>query len=104
GGRSSWSPTQVAVRPPAPAPVVVPDLHLLPPAAAERRLASLGLRARIEGSGPRVLAQRPDAGGATERGDPVTLWLAPPDDSAARVMPDVTGLSAREALRRLGAC
>ena len=56
-GPFSWNPSQVAVRPPAPAPVVVPDLRLLPAAAAQRRLAALGLRARLAGAGPRVLSQ-----------------------------------------------
>jgi cell division protein FtsI/penicillin-binding protein 2 len=103
GPFDAGAPT-VAVRPPAPAPVTVPDLRLLPPAAAERELLDLGLRARIEGTGARVLAQRPPAGGAVELGASVELWLAAPDDSSGRVLPDLTGLPVREALRRLTAC
>jgi len=94
--------TQVAARPPAPAAVVVPDLRLLPPREAERRLAARGLRARFEGEGPRALAQEPAAGQAAERGARVTVWLAASGDSAQRVLPDLTGLPLREALRRLG--
>ncbi len=92
---------EVATRPPAPAPVTVPDLRLLPPAEAERRLAANGLRARFEGEGPRALAQSPAAGGAVERGTGVVVWLSPPEDSASRRMPDLAGLAVREALRRL---
>src|SRR5207244_9064288 len=95
------APSQVAARPPAPAPVVVPDLKLLPPALAERRLAALGLRAHFEGEGARALAQQPPAGEAAERGAQVTVWLAAPSDSADLVMPDLAGLPVREALRRL---
>jgi stage V sporulation protein D (sporulation-specific penicillin-binding protein) len=103
-GPFSWSPSMVAVKPPAPAPVVVPDLRLLPQTAAERRLASLGLRGRAAGAGPRVVAQTPAAGEASERGGLVTLWLSAPDDSSAHAMPDLVGLSTREALRRLSPC
>ncbi len=103
-GPFEWSPSQVAIRPPAPAPVVVPDLRLLPPRTAERRLLSFGLRAHFEGSGARALAQSPAAGEAAERGAQVTVWLSAPDDSAMRALPDLTGLSAREALRRLSLC
>jgi beta-lactam-binding protein with PASTA domain len=92
---------QIAARPPAPAPVIVPDLHLLPPRTAEKRLATYGLRVLFEGDGPRALAQSPAAGAAAERGAQVTVWLAAPDDSAARRLPDLTGLPVREALRRL---
>ncbi len=91
----------VAVQPPAPAAVVVPDLHLLPPTAARRRLAESRLSARFEGEGTRVIAQHPVAGSASERGGAVTLWLSAPADSVNRVLPDLAGLSVREALRRL---
>jgi cell division protein FtsI/penicillin-binding protein 2 len=93
--------SQVAARPPAPAPVTVPDLRLLPPAVAERKLAGFGLRALFIGHGPRVLAQSPGAGEAAERGAPVQVWLAAPADSLGRVMPDLVGLPRRDALRRL---
>jgi cell division protein FtsI/penicillin-binding protein 2 len=92
---------QVAARPPAPAPVVVPDLRLLPMRAAERRLAASDLRWHPAGEGTRVLAQEPSAGTAVERGTLVTLWLSPPADSGRRELPDLTGLSVRAALRRL---
>jgi cell division protein FtsI/penicillin-binding protein 2 len=92
---------QVVVRPPAPAPVVVPDLRLLPPTVAEQRLDPLGLRAHLEGSGPRVLSQDPAAGASIERGGSVTVWLSAPEDSASRRMPDLVGTTLREAMRRL---
>jgi cell division protein FtsI/penicillin-binding protein 2 len=91
---------RVAERPPAPAPVVVPDLSLLLRGGAESRLAELGLRVHFGGSGPRVVAQEPAAGQAVERGSSVTAWLSAPGDSAAR-LPDLVGLPVREAVRRL---
>jgi len=91
----------VAAKPPAPAAVVVPDVRLLAPRAAARRLADFGLRARFHGGGPRALAQSPAAGEAAERGACVTVWLASPDDSLGRALPDLAGLPLREALRRL---
>jgi stage V sporulation protein D (sporulation-specific penicillin-binding protein) len=103
-GPFEWNLSQVAVRPPAPAPVIVPDVRLLPAAGAERRLAGLGLRARFEGSGPCALAQAPAAGDAAERGAQVTIYLSPPPDSTVARLPDLTGLPAREALRRLSLC
>jgi cell division protein FtsI/penicillin-binding protein 2 len=92
---------QVASRPPAPAAVTVPDLRLLPPAAAERRLAGYDLRARFAGSGPRVLGQEPAAGSAVERGAAVTVWLSAPQDSSGLSLPSLVGLSVRTALRQL---
>ncbi len=92
---------QIAVRPPSPAPVIVPDLHLLPPELVRGRLEPLGLRARLEGRGERVLAQQPEAGAAIERGASVMVWLEAPQDSAARLLPDLTGVPLREALRML---
>jgi len=104
--RSPHSPfetsnAQWAVRPPRPAPVTVPDVHLLPPGDAERRLEERGLRARWMGEGARVLSQSPAAGEAVERGEGITLWLSAPADSLGHRMPDLTGLAVREALRRL---
>ncbi len=92
---------QVAARPPAPAPVVVPDLRLLPARTAERRLAAYDLRARNAGQGTRVLTQEPAAGTEVERGAVVTLWLSRPEDAADRRLPDLAGLSVRAALRKL---
>jgi len=91
----------VAARPPAPAPVAVPDVHLMVPEAVERRLASAGLRASFHGSGARVLAQDPAPGAPAERGAAVQLWLSAPTDSTSSVLPDLAGLPLREALRRL---
>jgi len=95
------STADIAYRPPAPAPVTVPDLRLLPPNEVERRLATFGLRAHFEGEGPRALAQDPAAGQAVERGARVAVWLAAPADSALRVMPDLAGVAVRDALRKL---
>jgi cell division protein FtsI/penicillin-binding protein 2 len=93
--------TEVAARPPVPAAVTVPDLRLLPWRAAGDELEGLGLRARARGRGARVVAQEPTAGTALERGDQVVLWLEAGFDSAAHALPDLRGLSARDALRLL---
>jgi stage V sporulation protein D (sporulation-specific penicillin-binding protein) len=92
---------QVAARPPAPAPVVVPDLRLLPAREAERRLAAHDLRGRGAGQGTRVLTQEPAAGTEVERGAVVTLWLSRPEDARERRLPDLSGLPVRAALRKL---
>lgn len=92
---------QIAVRPPSPSPVQVPDLRLLPVERAGERLARNGLRLRVRGSGPRVLAQDPPPGAAAERGASIVAWLSAPADSTAGCMPDLAGLPLRQALRRL---
>lgn len=94
-----WS--AIASRPPAPAPVTVPDLRLLPARAAERTLAERGLRGIAAGRGDRVLAQEPAPGVAVERGARVRLWLETPGELVAAGTPDLVGLPLREALRRL---
>jgi cell division protein FtsI/penicillin-binding protein 2 len=94
---------QVAARPPAPSPVVVPDLRLLPRGAAERRLEAYALHPHFEGDGARVLSQEPPAGVAVERGAAVTVWLDVPADSTGTTLPNVVGRSSREAVRLLSA-
>jgi stage V sporulation protein D (sporulation-specific penicillin-binding protein) len=91
----------VAMRPPSVPAVTAPDLRLLPPREAERRLADYGLHARFEGAGPRVLSQVPPAGQPIERGSVVLAYLAAPQDSVGRSLPDLVGLPVREAMRRL---
>jgi cell division protein FtsI/penicillin-binding protein 2 len=91
----------VALRPPQVPAVTAPDLRLLPPRQAERRLADFGLHARFEGSGPRVLSQVPPAGEPVERGGVVVAHLSAPADSLGRSLPDLVGLTVREAMRRL---
>jgi len=91
--------TQIVARPPDPAPVTVPDLRLLPRTNAERLLAERSLYGHFEGDGPRVLAQQPAAGVAVERGARIAVWLSPPADSTGTTMPDLIGLTVREAMR-----
>src|SRR2546430_15736781 len=90
-----------AMRPPSVPAVTAPDLRLLPPREAERRLADYGLHARFEGAGPRVLSQLPAAGQPVERGSLVLAYLDAPQDSLGRALPDLVGLPLREAVRRL---
>ena len=104
--RMSWpgfdnSNTSVAMRPPNVPAVTAPDLRLLPPRAAERRLAEYGLHVRFEGQGARVLSQVPPAGQPVERGSAVLAYLSAPQDSLGRTLPDLVGLTMREAVRRL---
>jgi cell division protein FtsI/penicillin-binding protein 2 len=91
----------VAARPPAVPAVIAPDLRMLPRREAERRLRDFGLNARFEGDGARVLSQSPAAGQPVDRGGAVTAWLSPPRDSVHSRLPDLTGLTMREAIRRL---
>ena len=104
--RTSWpgfdpANPAVAMRPPSVPAVTAPDLRLLPAREAERRLADYGLRARFEGEGPRVLSQLPAAGEPVESGSAVIAYLAAPQDSLGRSLPDLIGLTVREAMRRL---
>ena len=91
----------VVTPPPAPAPVTVPDLRLLPPRAADRTLAEAGLHGRFQGQGERVLAQFPAAGAAVERGSRVEAWLSAPTDSTGAALPELVGLTVRDAMREL---
>jgi cell division protein FtsI/penicillin-binding protein 2 len=91
----------IAARPPEVPAVIAPDLRLLPPQQAERRLRDFGLHARFEGRGPRVLSQSPAAGQPVDRGGSVIAWLSPPRDSVYARLPDLTGMPMREALRQL---
>lgn len=95
------APNAVAMRPPAVPAVIAPDLRLLPPREAERRLRDAGLRGDLVGDGPRVLSQTPAAGQPLERGTVVVAFLDAPVDSSGPALPDLVGLSAREALAKL---
>ncbi len=94
-------PSAIAARPPAVPEVIAPDLRLLPIREAERRLRDAGLRGDFLGTGPRVLSQSPAAGQPVERGAAVVAHLSAPSDSTGQRLPDLIGLSAREALRLL---
>ena len=85
--------------PPRPRDVVVPGVRTLPLARAREALRSAGLRAKVDGDGARVLAQVPAAGARAERGTVVRLATVPRRDA----VPDLTGLTVREALTTLAA-
>jgi cell division protein FtsI/penicillin-binding protein 2 len=70
----------------------------VPAATALKRLSSSGLRVRVDGRGSRVLWSSADNGPLPAEGSVVLVKLGAGD----RLMPDVVGLSAREAMRRLG--
>ena len=46
-----------------------------------------------------MLAQQPPAGVAVERGAHIAVWLSAPADSTGTMMPDLIGLTVREAMR-----
>jgi len=77
----------------------VPDVRLMTPSAALLVLDRAGLEPAVRGErGDRVLLQEPVPGTRVARGTVVRMSCALADDSA---VPDVRGLSLREALRRL---
>jgi stage V sporulation protein D (sporulation-specific penicillin-binding protein) len=99
GGPLAPAPERVRFAPPRPRDVAVPGLRSLPLARAREALRQAGLRVRIEGDGERVLAQRPAAGARAERGTVVVLATKPRGD----IVPDVMGLTARDALTTFAA-
>jgi beta-lactam-binding protein with PASTA domain len=99
GGPLAPAPEMARFEAPRPRDVVVPGVRTLPLARAREALKGAGLRVRIEGNGERVLAQDPPAGGRTKRGTVVVLSTRPRRDA----VPDLTGLTVREALTTLAA-
>ncbi len=99
GGPLAPRPELAEYAPPRPRDVVVPGVRTLPLARAREALRHAGLRARVDGDGERVLAQVPPAGARTERGTVVRLATRPRLDA----VPDLTGLTVREALTTLAA-
>lgn len=86
---------------PSPAPITVPDVAGLPSPIAGRRLAALGLSPTGETGNYRtaVEIQNVTAGEELLQGVPVRLASA---TDSTRVMPDVRGMSGREATAWLG--
>ncbi len=80
---------------------IVPDVRLLAPDRARDLLGRYGYDVSISGEGTRVLAQEPIPGSQAGRGATISLLLASPETAGERVMPDLRGLSVREALARL---
>jgi hypothetical protein len=90
--------------------VAVPDVRGLSPADAEARLKAQGLVPSVAGGAPApapaleftVQETRPAAGTTVEAGAPVTVLVHSRPDQSPQV-PDVTGLPADEAARRIAA-
>ncbi len=81
---------------------IVPDLTNRPKKVAEEILRNVDLDAEWEGDGDFVLNQTPAAGTVVTSGSAVTLNLFFVTKNAAPLrMPNIVGLSLREALRRL---
>jgi len=89
--------------PPAPSDSRVPDVRLLAPGRATELLGREGFDVRLSGEGARVLAQDPPPGEPAPRGATVSLTLASATDSGDVVMPDLRGLSVRDAITQLRA-
>ena len=99
GGPLAPKPELAEYAPPRPRDVVVPGVRTLPLSRAREALRHAGLRARVDGDGERVLAQVPPAGARAARGTVVRLATKPRLDA----VPDLTGLTVREALTTLAA-
>jgi len=97
GGPLAPRPATAQVALPRAVAVAVPGGRMLPVAQAREALADAGLRARIEGNGARVLAQVPAAGTRAEKGTVIALATVP----EASALPNVVGLTVREALTQL---
>ena len=81
----------------------VPDLLGMDPQAAAKALREVGLSYKAVGEGGAVTAQLPTAGTTIAAGSSVLLYLdAPPAERTARV-PQLSGLSYREARETLAA-
>jgi stage V sporulation protein D (sporulation-specific penicillin-binding protein) len=88
---------------PAPAGSRVPDVRLLAPGRAREVLGRQGYDVRLSGEGSRVLAQDPPPGEPAPRGATVSLTLASATETDEVVMPDLRGLSVRDAITQLRA-
>ncbi len=76
----------------------VPDVRLLSPRAAVRRLRDAGFEARVIAGGDRVLSQDPLPGEQVSAGTMVTLGRSP---AKTGTVPELHGLALRDALRLL---
>ncbi len=83
-------------------PIAVPDVAGLPAPVAGKRLRTLGLEPAGELANYRTAVHRQDVTPGSERVTRVAVRLSGTIDSMA-VMPDVTGMSGREAMAWLGA-
>ena len=77
----------------------VPDVSDQPASVAVHRLRAAGYRvAPVAPTATPVAGQMPEAGALKKPGTPVRLTLADEAEAPEAVMPDLTGLSAREAM------
>lgn len=87
-----------------PALVTVPELRGLSTTAALAHLRDLGLNLRMEKVGDRVISQTPTPGAAVSVGTTVIVELGTAQDPLGRiVVPDVRGLSMRDASLKMSA-
>jgi len=87
-----------------PALVTVPELRGLSTTAALAHLRDLGLNLRMEKVGDRVISQTPTPGAAVSVGTTVIVELGTAQEPLGRiVVPDVRGLSMRDASLKMSA-
>jgi stage V sporulation protein D (sporulation-specific penicillin-binding protein) len=99
GGPLTPVPTQAKMLNPHSVALLVPSVRALPLTRARDALSDAGFRARVDGDGPRVLAQSPPAGVRAERGSLVVLSTRP----GVGGVPNVVGMTVRQALTELAA-
>ncbi len=87
--------------------VIVPDVINMSLSDAEGLLKEVGLKGRVEGSGQWVLNQQPKAGEKLLINSPMILYVGPEAKSVPEgtvvTVPDLSGLTMREAGKLLGA-
>lgn len=83
--------------------VAVPDVRQMRPTVAQNMLASMGLKVKLYGEGVLIAKQRPDVGTLVESGDLVNLVLGSSGTApkGGLNVPDVRGMTIRQALNRL---
>ncbi len=83
-----------------PRTVLVPDLRGLPPDEAVQTLREVGVKGEVRGIGGVVVKQYPEPGSKVPYGGRVVLTLGG-EGRSERKLPDLRGLTLREAIRRL---
>jgi stage V sporulation protein D (sporulation-specific penicillin-binding protein) len=85
-----------------PSPIIVPELRGLTTTAAVAHLRDLGLNLRMERAGTIIVDQTPKPGAVVTAGTTVIVDLGePPESGTAAVVPDVRGLTMRDASLRI---
>lgn len=85
-----------------PSPIIVPELRGLTTTAAVAHLRDLGLNLRLERAGAVIVDQTPKPGAVVTAGTTVIVDLGePPELGSTAVVPDILGLTMRDASLRI---